>query len=264
MCTIGAVRFPDGGYALFKNKDFNRNRFDDRITVEPDVFGVAGLATWAGSGDDDVFSGFSIAANAAGVLCADANVAATPGGADYDDLVETAVREGADVPAAVDAIAAAVATRPYQRANLVLIDAGDAAVVEVHGDHVDVLRSGGPVVRTNHHISTGPVPDDDNTTTTVPRLRIAAGAASLIRSTADIRSLQQRHAPDGGSVCVHGVPGTVYSYILEHGPAGTILSVAQGRPCAPAAQITAPIPLGGSWTSEAAVAFTRAYPSRLV
>jgi hypothetical protein len=264
MCTIGAVRFPDGVYTLFKNKDFNRSHFDDRTTIEPDVFGVAGLATWAASGDDDVFSGFSISANAAGVLCANANVGSVRSGASYDDLVEIAVREGSDVPGAIDAVAAAVAERPYHRANLVLIDATETAVVEIHGGHIYVLRSDGSVVRTNHHTSIGPGPGDDNTTTTVPRLRVAMAALPSIESRDDVLALQQRHEPDGGSICVHGVPGTVYSYVIERRPTGTVLSVKQGRPCDPTATLISSIPLGASWSPEAAATFAAAYPSAAI
>lgn len=110
MCTIGVLRFDDGGYAVFKNKDFARLAFDDRVTVEPSVFGVAGLATWAG--DDasrDEFSGISIGANAHGLLCCDANVKTVPGHGNYDDLVEVALRAGTDFASAVEAVAEAVA-----------------------------------------------------------------------------------------------------------------------------------------------------------
>ena len=75
MCTIGALRLGEDDFVLFKNKDFGRPHFDDRIVVERDVFGVEGITTWAGSDPDrDRFSGFSIGANAAGLLACDSNV----------------------------------------------------------------------------------------------------------------------------------------------------------------------------------------------
>ena len=79
MCTIGVLRFGDGDYGLFKNKDFARSLFDDQVTLEPSVFGVSGLATWAGSDPSlDEFSGFSIGASSHGLLCCDANVRTVP------------------------------------------------------------------------------------------------------------------------------------------------------------------------------------------
>ncbi len=44
MCTIGVRRFGDDEYVLFKNKDFARNHFEDRLVVERGLFGVVGLS----------------------------------------------------------------------------------------------------------------------------------------------------------------------------------------------------------------------------
>ncbi len=75
MCTVGVLRVGAGDYLLFKNKDFVRTHFDDRLVVESEVFGVRGVSTWAGTDPErDEFSGFSIGANSAGLLCCDANV----------------------------------------------------------------------------------------------------------------------------------------------------------------------------------------------
>ena len=58
MCTTGVLRIGDGDYLLFKNKDFGRTHFDDRLVTEPSVFGVQGVTTWAGTDPDlDQFSG---------------------------------------------------------------------------------------------------------------------------------------------------------------------------------------------------------------
>ena len=59
-------------HLLFKNKDFGRTHFDDRLVTEPGVFGVQGVTTWAGTDPDlDQFSGFSIGANEHGLQCCD-------------------------------------------------------------------------------------------------------------------------------------------------------------------------------------------------
>ena len=72
MCTTGVVRLGEDDYILFKNKDFGRTVFDDRLVVERDVFGIEGITTWAGTDPDlDQFSGFSIGANSSGLLVCD-------------------------------------------------------------------------------------------------------------------------------------------------------------------------------------------------
>ena len=97
MCTTGLLRMGDGDYLLFKNKDFRRCRFDDVLVIESEVFGVAGISTWAGSNpDEDEFSGFSIGANDSGVLACDSNVRTLDGHANYDELVEIALRRGSN------------------------------------------------------------------------------------------------------------------------------------------------------------------------
>ena len=94
MCTTGVLRIGDGDYLLFKNKDFGRTHFDDRLVMEPGVFGVRGVSTWAGTDPElDEFSGFSIGANEHGLLCCDSNVRTLDGHANYDELTEIALRQ---------------------------------------------------------------------------------------------------------------------------------------------------------------------------
>ena len=144
MCTTGVLRIGDGDYLLFKNKDFGRTHFDDRLVTDPDVFGVRGVSTWAGTDPSlDEFSGFSIGANEHGLLCCDwsrppvfelqrshddgdtgiCNVRTLEGHANYDELTEIALRRGTDIDSAVAAIGEAVEARPYLWANLIMIDA---------------------------------------------------------------------------------------------------------------------------------------------
>jgi hypothetical protein len=262
MCTIGVLRFPNGAYALFKNKDFARTRFDDRLIVESEVFGVAGLATFAESDPSvDVFSGFSIGANASGLLCCDANVRMVPGHADYDDLVEIALREGTDVGSAIDAVKAVVKRTAYDWANLVMIDGSQSAVVEVRGNRTHVSQHREPITRTNHHVDLGATPDDDNTTSSLPRLDAASTAVRTIDSIDGIRDLLRSHGDGDASICVHGMHQTVYSYVLERRSGDTVLSVVQGPPCRFGASMTATVPVGDGWSSERADAFREAYPS---
>jgi len=262
MCTIGVLRFDDGSYAMFKNKDFARPSFNDTLTVEPSVFGVAGLATWAG--DDasaDVFSGLSLGANEHGLLCCDANVKTVPGHANYDDLVEIALRVGTDFASAVEAVADAVARQPYHWGNLVLIDGDLAGSIEVRGSRIELTVDDGPTVRTNHHIALGATENDDNTSTSQPRFEAARRLVNDAGSVGDLHDLMRSHADGAGGICVHGAHQTVYSYVLHHARNEVALSVTRGSPCQSGPPTRLPVPLGSSWSAEAANGFRMAYPS---
>ena len=263
MCTIGVLRFDDGSYGLFKNKDFGRPSFDDQIVLSPSVFGVAGLATWAG--DDaslDESSGFSIGANQDGLLCCDANVKTVADHANYDDLVEIALRDGTDFVSAVEAVADAVARQPYHWGNLVLIDRDLSGAIEVRGARIEVTLNDGPTVRTNHHIALGATTDDDNTSTSQPRLATALRLVEDADSVDDLYDLLRSHREDGaGGICAHGTHQTVYSYVLHHHAAGTDLSVTRGSPCEDARPVVLPLPIGELWSPEATDTFRAAYPS---
>ncbi len=263
MCTTGVLRFGDGSYALFKNKDFGRPSFDDRVVLEPTVFGVAGLATWAGRDASlDEFSGFSIGANARGLLCCDANVRTLPDHANYDDLVEIALRNGSDFVGAVEAVADAVARRPYHWGNLVLIDSDLAGAIEIRGDRIEVVVNDGPTIRTNHHISLGATEDDDNTTTTQLRLSAAQRRIGEVGSVDDLHDLMRSHDNGPTGICAHGTHQTVYSYALQHDRAGTTLSVVRGSPCENTSPVVMTVPVGDSWSGTAAEEFLLAYPSK--
>ena len=139
MCTIGFTRLAEDDYLLFKNKDFPRDSFEDAVVVEREVFGVAGVSTWSDPNPAaDRFSGLSIGANAAGLLCADANVAGASGLSNYDELVELALRAGGGVAEGIAAIEAAVAAQPYLWGNIVMIDRSSGAAIEVCGAEVAV------------------------------------------------------------------------------------------------------------------------------
>lgn len=65
MCTTGAkVLVPGREFILFKNRDFKRDHFDDRLSLTDTAFGVLGLETHASlDTSHDRFSGFSIGCN---------------------------------------------------------------------------------------------------------------------------------------------------------------------------------------------------------
>jgi hypothetical protein len=262
MCTTGVLRVGDGDYLLFKNKDFVRTHFDDRLVTEAGVFGVRGVSTWAGTDPDlDEFSGFSIGANQHGLLCCDSNVRTLEGHANYDELTEIALRRGRGIEGAVAAVAGAVDAQPYLWANLIMIDGSGAAAVEVRGDHIEVTELSGPTARSNHHIALKPHPGDDDTVTTRQRLASAQQRLDEAAGVADVFELQRSHDDGTTGICNHHLYRTVYSYVLRHRGDTTALHVAQGQPCTDPERIELVVPLGGSWSADAAREFRASYPS---
>lgn len=262
MCTTGMLRLGDDDYILFKNKDFGRAHFDDRLVVESEVFGVEGITTWAGSAPElDRFSGFSIGANQDGLLCCDSNVRTLEDHASYDDLVEIALTEGTDVASAVGAVRRAVATRPYSWGNLMMVDSSSQAAVEVRGQQVVVVQADGPTARTNHHTKLGVHPDDDDRTTTEKRLASAQRCVEAASSLADVLTLLETHDDGDTGICNHALYETVYSYVLHHQRGTTTLYVSQGHPCEKPQRLELALPLGKGWSPAAEVRFRAAYPS---
>ena len=262
MCTTGFLRLGPDDYVLFKNKDFGRAGFEDRIVLERDVFGVEGVTTWAG--DDpalDRFSGFSIGANSSGLLVCDSNVRTLDGHANYDDLVEIALRRGVDAASGAAAVQEAAAARPYLWGNLLLIDGRDQAAVEVRGRRTAVLRPTGPTARTNHHVEMGVHPADDDTVTTQDRLASAQRRLDRAGSMEDVFALLRSHDQGDTGVCNHALYTTVYSYMLRRTAGVTTLFVSRGRPCGEQPRIELELPLHPAWSPETADAFLSAYPS---
>ena len=262
MCTTGMLRLGDDDYILFKNKDFGRARFDDRIVVERDVFGVEGITTWAATERElDHFSGFSIGANENGLLGCDSNVRTLEDHASYDDLVEIALRQGTDVASAVDAIRHAVATGPYLWGNLMVMDSSSQAALEVRGQQVVVVQRDGPEARTNHHTELGVHPQDDDRTTSEKRLASAQRYVEAASSLADVVTLLETHDDGDTGICNHAPYQTVYSYVLHRRRGTTTLYVSQGHPCEKPQQHELTLPLGERWSAAAEVRFRTSYPS---
>ena len=262
MCTTGVLRLDENDYLLFKNKDFVRGHFDDRIVIDEDVFGAQGVTTWAGTDPRaDVFSGFSVGANASGLLCCDSNVRTLPDHANYDDLVEIALREGTDVASAIEAVRSAVARKPYLWANLIMIDSDGAAAVEVKSGHVEAVALNGPTARSNHHVVLGPNDDDDDTTTTISRLESAQTRLEHASTFEDVLELQRSHDDGDSGVCNHSLYQTVYSYVLRRQGSETTAYVTQGHPCSNPVPEGLTLPIGDRWSAEAETGFRSSYPS---
>lgn len=262
MCTTGVLRFVDGSYALFKNKDFGRVHLDDRLWLDRDLFGVLGMTTWAG--DDpakDEYSGFSVGANSAGLLVCDSNVVTLDGLVNYDVMTEVALREGSDVQSAAEAVRRACAESETSWGNLVMIDATSAASVEIRGSETRIVPLVGPSARSNHHVVFGPHELQADTMTTEKRLVSAQRQVAAAQSIEDLFRLQASHDDGDTGVCNHSDLNTVYSYVLHREAGATTLHVLQGRPCSGAVRVAITIPFGDDFSADAAASFLAAYPT---
>lgn len=262
MCTAGVIRLGQNDYLLFKNKDFGRPRFNDRLVIERDIFGVAGVSTWADNDPDvDEFSGISVGANSSGVLACDTNVSASNGHSNYDELVEVALRQGTDVATAVNAVRSAVENRPYMWGNLMLIDSEQQVAIEVRSNEVAVETLSGPAARANHHLALGDASHHDDTSTSLQRLVAAEKYIATATTIDDVLALLRSHDEGETGVCNHSARETVYSYVLRRVDGKTTLLVSQGKPCTVSRYDVLDLPIGATWSAEAVVRFRTAYPS---
>ena len=262
MCSTGVLRLGPSEYLLYKNKDFGRSSFDDRLVLEPAVFGIRGITTWAGDDPEhDRFSGFSIGTNQHGLFGCDSNVATLPDHENYDDLVEIALREGHDVDSGIEAIRRATAARPYLWANILLIDDHRLAALEVRGHAIEVTHAKDRIARSNHHVTLGAQPTDDDSVTSSRRLESADARLATARSIDDIFALQASHRHGGTGVCNHSIYDTVYAYVLHRHGDQTTLFVTQGHPCGNAERYVLTVPLGSMSSRTTNNGFRASYPS---
>jgi len=262
MCTTGVLRFGPGDYLLFKNKDFGRSHFDDRLVVERDVFGVEGITTWASDDPDgDEFSGFSIGANRHGLLCCDSNVRTLPDHDNYDRLVEIALREGVDVPSAIEAVRQAVTERPFLWANLVMIDGNHTAAVEVRSNQIEVSFGADRLGRSNHHVVLGANTEDDDVVTTALRLKSVLSRVATASAVEDILELQTSHDDGITGICNHRGYSTVYTYLIRRTGDQTSIYVRQGQACEAGDPVVLELPLGDRFGTDSVRKLREQYPS---
>jgi hypothetical protein len=256
MCTTGAkILRPGREFALFKNRDFRRAHFDDKLNVTDQVFGVLGLETWDGDNpDNDRFSGYSIGFNP-NLACCDSNVRTVEGGDNYDKLVQGVVDHCATIDEAVMQVRQMAAAQSYCWANMIVAAPDGVAALEVRGGHVEVERDPTAIARANHHICLGATPQDDDTVTTGFRYQTAHNGLKSAQTLDDIFAILRRHHPDGYGVCNHGMHDTVYSYVIHWNEGVTTFYALQGHPCEGGAYIKLPVQLGQANELSA-------YPSR--
>jgi hypothetical protein len=246
VCTTGAkILRPGREFVLFKNRDFRRAHFDDKLTLTDQAFGVLGLETWDGDDPDaDRFSGYSIGFNPH-LACCDSNVRTVDGGDNYDKLVQGVVEHCTTIDEAVARVRQMAAERLFCWANMIVATPDGVAALEVRGDHVEVERNSVFIARANHHVCLGATPQDDDTVTTAFRYQTAFEGLKTAASLDDIFTILRTHHPtDGYGVCNHGLYETVYSYVVHRNEGKTTFYALQGHPCAGGLYVKMPVQFG--------------------
>lgn len=248
MCTTAAkVLRPGQEFVLFKNRDFKRAHFDDRLSLTETAFGVMGLETW--DGDDpasDRFSGFSVGFNAA-LACCDSNVQTIDGGDNYDRLVQAVVEGATTVDEATAIVDAMVRANGYCWANMLVATPDGVAAIEVRDGQIVVDHHPQHIARANHHVCFGPNAADDDTDTTPVRYELALRGIQAAQTLEDVFALARTHAPglDYG-ICNHGGMETVYSYVVHWNEGVTTFYAYQGHPCDGGDFVRVPVAFGGA------------------
>ena len=263
MCTTGAIIFCEDEYVLFKNKDFAKKHFKDNLVVEANLWGASGTETFAEEDiTKEVFSGLSIGANSHGLLCCDSHVNYEPlGAANYDKLVEVALRQAKDVDSALGALKVHLFDNPSWAGNLVLTDGIKTARVEVRGNELQVHEDLHCVVSTNHQF----LFDSDNPCASVSsteRLSSAGKRLASASSIEDVFTLLSSHDRGNTGVCNHQIElKTVYSYMLHYKAGVQTLYVTNEQPCETAQYQKLVLPIGSEWSEAAATVFEESYPN---
>lgn len=246
MCTTGAkILRPGREFVLFKNRDFRRANFDDRLNINDHIFGVLGLETWDGDNPDlDRFSGYSVGFNRH-LACCDSNVRTVEGGDNYDKLVQGVVEHCATMDEAVAQVRRMTAEQPYCWANMVVATPDGVAALEVRADYVEVERNPVSIARANHHVCLGATAQDDDTLTTGFRYQTALEGLKTANSLDDIFDILRTHHPtDGYGVCNHGLYDTVYSYVIHWNEGETAFYALRGHPCEGSEYVKVPVQFG--------------------
>ncbi|MFD2206896.1 carcinine hydrolase/isopenicillin-N N-acyltransferase family protein [Kiloniella antarctica] len=239
MCTIGAIFLSKDEYFLFKNKDFSRPDYTDRIKSTDKIWGAEGLETFsADTNVEDIYSGLSIGANKHGLLVADSHVQITsPKASNYDILVETALNQGHDIETALLALNSRISNYPSWWGNLILADRTGTAAVEIRDSNLMVERNPSRITRTNHqHLHGSKDGLENNNSNSYGRYEWITKGLKHAQTLDALKSILASHdtktahgAPTG--ICNHTYSQTVCSYIL-HAKLGIVtLHSLQGQPC---------------------------------
>jgi hypothetical protein len=233
MCTTGAkVLTPGREFVLFKNRDFKRDHFEDRLSLTDTAFGVLSLETHNSiDTSHDRFSGFSIGCNR-DLICCDSNVKTVGNGENYDRLVQAVVENTQTVDEAIQCVRDLVEQNDYSWANMLVATPSEVAAIEVRDGRIAVERAPQFIARSNHHICLGVNPDDDDVAETAIRYELANEGLRKVAGLDDVFALVRTHAPGlEYGICRHGTQETVYSYVVHWRDREITFYACQGHPC---------------------------------
>jgi hypothetical protein len=263
MCTTGAIILAQDDYILFKNKDFGKTEFHDHLIIDNQLFGASGVETFAEqNATKEIFSGLSIGANSHGLLCCDSHVNYEPaGGANYDKLVEVALREGTDVPSAVKALQQHIVNNPSWAGNLVLTDGKQTARIEARASEIQVEMDERSIASTNHqYLFSNDNPDASDSSK--ERLESAKQRISSVEDFEQVFSVLASHDRGNTGVCNHQESlRTVYSYVLRYYKGQIKLYVTNQQPCETAVYQELDVPIGEYFNENSVSQFKEAYPN---
>ncbi|MFT5708896.1 MAG: hypothetical protein ACI9ES_003203 [Oceanospirillaceae bacterium] len=263
MCTAGAIILGQDDYILFKNKDFGKTEFKDHLIIDNQLFGASGVETFAEQDPTkEIFSGLSIGANSYGLFCCDSHVNYKPaGGANYDKLVEVALREGTDVPSAIGALQKHILINPSWAGNLVLTDGKQTARIEARACQLQVEIDERNIASTNHQFLF-PSENPDASESSKERLVSAKQRISSINDFEQVFSMLTSHDSGDTGVCNHQEDRTtVYSYVLRYNKGQIKLYVTNAQPCQSPAYQALNVPIGECWNEQAVQIFIDSYPN---
>ncbi|MEH6632581.1 MAG: carcinine hydrolase/isopenicillin-N N-acyltransferase family protein [Halopseudomonas aestusnigri] len=239
MCTIGALHVSNDEYFLFKNKDFSRPEYIDRIKKTDLLWGAEGLETFSADPSvEDVYSGLSVGTNRYGLLAADSHVKITDSNAsNYDILVETALSQSRNIETALSALSKRIAAHPSWWGNLVLADATGIVAVEVRDSILKIERNSSKIIRTNHqHLHGTDDGIENNTSNSYGRFEWASEKLAQPHNVDSLKAMLGSHDTSTSQgthtgICNHTYSQTVCSYILHFKQGITTLHFLQGQPC---------------------------------
>jgi hypothetical protein len=262
MCTTGAIILGEDEYLLFKNKDFSRAKFSDRVVTNREFFGPRGLETFDRTQPgSDRYSGLSCGANKYGLLVGVTHVKKTGAeNANYDVLAEMLMSEARDVPTAKQLLEEYLAHQACWWGNLILTDGKTVAAVEIRDQEMRIDENASRIVRTNHQIQFGDEESPDGIACSANRFFSADLRLSIIESLDEIFDMLSAHDNGAYGICNHQKKmNTVYSYVMHRNPDRIRIYVCQGNPCK-SKRATMRIPLGKSWSPDAAKKFIDRFP----
>ena len=141
-----------------------------------------------------------------------------------------------------------------------MTDGKQVAALEVREQEIKIEENNDRIVRANHQPLFGDEQSPDGVATSADRFFSADLRAHIIETTEEVFEMLAAHDNGGTGICNHSKEiNTVYSYVIHKNPKRTRIYLCQGNPCK-TPRATMRVPLGATWSPEAAKKFLSRYP----